>query len=155
MSRIFPRLKMFNGGQAMKGTYSALMQSKFFNPAFNSAIFDGPIRIYFAQSHESMALKIYFTLQQQFSAELARAKELNKFLGRTVLVMLYPTAESFRMSFENTKTVACDSLSDDTIIGIKGPFEDRDLDEVLAQVVQAFHAWEKISFEKPALDAIL
>src|SRR5882757_480859 len=99
----------------MKSSYSTLMQSKFFNPAFNSAIFDGPVRIYFAQSHEALALKIYFALQQQFSGELARAKELHKFLERTVLVMLYPTVDSFQMSFESPELVACEKLSEDTI----------------------------------------
>ena len=139
----------------MKGTYSALMQSKFFNPAFNSAIFDGPVRIYFAQFHESLALKIYFALQQQFAAEMSRAKELHKFLDRTVLIMLYPSLESFQHSFECTDFLAADHLMDDTIIGINGPFEDASLDKVLAQTVQAFQAWEKIPVEKREADALL
>lgn len=139
----------------MKGTYSALMQSKFFNPAFNSAIFDGPVRIYFAQSHESLALKIYFALQQQHSVEMARAKELHKFLDRTVLIMLYPTGESFQHSFESSEFLAADHLMDDTIIGINGPFEDVKLDKVLAQTLQAFHEWEQIPVEKHGPDAIL
>lgn len=139
----------------MKGTYSALMQSKFFNPAFNSAIFDGPIRIYFAQAQESLGLKIYFALQQQFASELARAKDVQKFLGRTVLVMLYPNSESYEMSFDNIESVTKEDLQEDTIIGVRGPFEDRHLDQVLAQIVRTFQGWEKISFEKPLADAIL
>jgi len=139
----------------MKGTYSALMQSKFFNPAFNSAIFDGPLRIYFSQFHESLALKIYFTLQQKFASELARAKELHKFLDRTALVMVYPTAESFHHSFESEAFLKTDHLSDDTIIGINGPFDEAKLDEVLAQILMAFQSWEKIPLEKHAADAIL
>ena len=139
----------------MKGTYSALVQSKFFNPAFNSAIFDGPVRIYFAQSHESLALKIYFALQQQFSNEMLRAKEIHKFMERTVLVMLYPTPESYQLAFETHDNAASENLGEDTIIGIKGPFDDKKLDEVLAQIMRAFQAWDQISFEKPAVDAIL
>ncbi|MEZ0391133.1 MAG: hypothetical protein ACAH59_02885 [Pseudobdellovibrionaceae bacterium] len=139
----------------MKGTYSALMQSRFFTPAFNSAIFDGPLRIYFAQFHESLALKIYFTLQQRFPHELARAKEMHKFLERTVLVMVYPTSESFHHSFESEDFLQSEHLSEDTIIGINGPFEDNKLDEVLAQVLLAFQAWEKIPLEKHSADAIL
>ncbi len=139
----------------MKGTYSALMQSKFFNPAFNSAIFDGPVRIYFAQSHESLALKIYFALQHQFTNEMARAKELHKFLDRTVLIMLYPSPESFHHSFDSNDLLAADHLMDDTVIGINGPFEDSKLDQVLAQALQAFHEWEKIPVENAAADAIL
>lgn len=139
----------------MKGTYSALMQSKFFNPAFNSAIFDGPLRIYFAQSHESLALKIYFNVQQQCVEEMARAKSLHKFLERNVLVMIYPNNESFRHSFEGPGLIALDSLLDDTIIGISGPFKDEDLDQILASIKTAFEAWEKISFEMPNQDATL
>lgn len=139
----------------MKGTYSALMQSRFFNPAFNSAIFDGPLRVYFSQSHESLALKVYFTLQQRYANELARAKEIQKFLGRTVLVMIYPNQESFHHSFESETFLKMDHLSDDTIIGINGPFEDAQLDQVLGQILSAFQEWEKIPFEKPASDAIL
>ncbi|MGZ5279539.1 MAG: hypothetical protein ACXWC9_06335 [Pseudobdellovibrionaceae bacterium] len=139
----------------MKGTYSALMQSKFFNPAFNSAIFDGPVRIYFAQSHEALALKIYFALQQQFATEMSRAKELHKFLDRTVLIMLYPSPESFQHSFEGSDFLASAHLLDDTVIGISGPFEDTSLDKVLDQTLQAFQAWEKIPVENPGADAIL
>jgi hypothetical protein len=139
----------------MKGTYSALMQSRYFNPAFNSAIFDGPVRIYFAQSHESLALKIYFSLQQKFASELARAKELHKFLDRTVLILLYPSTESFQHSFESQDFLARDVLMDDTIIGINGPFEDENLDQVLDQALHAFQEWEQIPVEKPHADAIL
>ncbi len=139
----------------MKGTYSALMQSKFFNPAFNSAIFDGPVRIYFAQFHESLALKIYFALQQRYAAEMTRAKELHKFLDRTVLIMLYPSSESFQHSFEGSDFLAADHLMDDTVIGINGPFEDVNLDKVLDQTLRAFHEWEQIPVEKHGADAIL
>lgn len=129
----------------MKATYSTLMQSKFFNPAFNSAIFDGPVRIYFAQFHESLALKIYFALQQKFAAELAKAKETHQEMGRTVLVMLYPSEESFSMSFENEPDfLAIDDLFDDTIIGVNGPFEDDKLSTVLNKVVGAMKNWETL-----------
>jgi len=140
----------------MKGTYSALMQSRFFNPAFNSAIFDGPIRIYFAQFHESLALKIYFSLQQQFAEEVARAKELSKSLDRTILVMLYPTADSFRFSFESEKEfLAQGELMQDTVIGINGPFEDDKLTMVLNKVISAVHSWEKIPVPNEYVEAIV
>jgi hypothetical protein len=41
-----------------------LMKTEHYHPSLNSAIFDGPLRIYFAQSQESLALKIYFQLQK-------------------------------------------------------------------------------------------
>ncbi len=139
----------------MKGSYAALMQSKYFNPAFNSAIFDGPVRIYFAQPHESLALKIYFQLQHQYQEKLQRAKDLAKVIDRTILVMIYPTQESFENSFESKSFIQSDSLFDDTIIGVNGPFEDEQLDQVLATTLEAIESWEKIPFQKTEENAIL
>lgn len=128
----------------MKATYSALMNSRFFNPAFNSAIFDGPVRIYFAQFHESMALKIYFSLQQRFPEQMARAKDNYKRVGSNVLVMLYPTPEGFQMSFDESKELILkDDLLGDTVIGINGPFEDDRLPAVLDVIVEALEKWEQ------------
>lgn len=127
----------------MRATYSAFMQSKFFNPAFNSAIFDGPIRIYFAQFHEPMALKVYFSLQQQFADLLATAKELHKMDGRNLLVMLYPSKDSFAMSFENQSGFLGEGcLDEDTVIGINGPFEDSQIDQVLSRIQMELARWK-------------
>lgn len=122
----------------MKVTYSNLMSSRFFNPAFNSAIFDGPIRLYFAQFHESLALKIYFSLQQNHPGTLAMAKEMQKENGFNALVMLYPSADAFQMSFEGCRDfVIEDQLDEDTIVGINGPFDDNKLSEVLSHIAVA------------------
>lgn len=124
----------------MKATYSALMNSRFFNPAFNSAIFDGPVRIYFAQFHESLALKIYFSLQQRYPQQLTEAKENYKINSQNILVMLYPTKDSFAMSFENnSELIQKDDLLGDSVIGINGPFEDDQLDQVLKTIISSLH----------------
>ena len=126
----------------MKSTYTSFAQSKFFNPAFNSAIFDGPVRIYFAQSHESLALKIYFSLQQNFPAEIARAKDIHRDHGRNLLIMLYPSKDSFQMSFENCEDfLIIDTLDGDELVGINGPFEDEDLSKVLQTVSGVLDRW--------------
>lgn len=128
----------------VKSTYSNLMQSRFFNPAFNSAIFDGPVRIYFAQFHETQALKIYFSLQNKFAEQMARAKEISKVHGLNVLVMLYPSAESFSLSFEGeTSAIAQDYLGEDTVIGLNGPMEDAMLESVLNTIVESMGAWNQ------------
>lgn len=130
----------------MKSAYSTLMQSKFFNPAFNSAIFDGPVRIYFSQIHESLALKIYFSLQQKAQDTLSHAKEIQKQSGKNLLVMLYPNHDAFHMSFEeqpegDNQFLAFDHLEDDSIIGINGPFEDHQLENVVAAVQKSIQGW--------------
>jgi hypothetical protein len=141
----------------MKATYSALMNSRFFNPAFNSAIFDGPVRIYFAQFHESLALKIYFSLQQRFPQEMNQAKENYKLNSQNVLVMLYPTKDSFSMSFENeNEFIQKDDLLGDYVIGINGPFEDEYLDLVLNMIIKTLQAPAEVvsSSEVPSLELI-
>lgn len=135
----------------MRTTYSGLMQSKYFNPAFNSAIFDGPVRIYFAQFHESLALKIYFQLQQRFSDLMTRSKSLHQKNGRNILVMLYPNSDTFQMSFEGQDGfIISDELDEDTLIGINGPFEDDQLAKVLQAIQTALQAWERIPVDVQA-----
>lgn len=126
----------------MRANYSSLMSSRFFNPAFNSAIFDGPVRIYFAQMHESLALKIYFSLQQKFPEIVAFAKEQHKATAQTMLVMLYPSPDAFQMSFEGQREFLVeDRLSEDTLIGINGPFEDEKLNDVLQAITRSIQSW--------------
>ena len=135
----------------MKPTYSTLMQSKFFNPAFNSAIFDGPIRIYFSQAHESQALKIYFCLQQKYLDLVNVAKEIHKKDGRNLLIMLYPDQEAFGMSFEpQNEFLAFEKLAEDSVLGISGPFEDEKLPLVLEEIVKDLRSWDLAVLAHPA-----
>lgn len=124
-------------------------QSKFFTPAFNAAIFDGPIRIYFAQHQESQALKLYFNLQERYGDVRRNAREAFKEKGCNIFVMLYPNEETFDDSFgddegSNTSSVsekglglgagaeagplsaviATDRLGTDYVLGVRGPLED-------------------------------
>lgn len=127
----------------MKSTYATLIQSRFFTPAFNSALFDGPIRIYFSQFHESLALKIYFGLQQNFAEDMEKAKDYHRVLGRNILVMLYPSTESFSLSFEGQKgEYVIDQLEEDHLIGINGPFEDEMLPTILQSISKLVKSWE-------------
>lgn len=129
----------------MRSSYTTLMQSKYFNPAFNSAIFDGPVRIYFAQFHEALALKIYFLIQQKLSAEMAKAKEVSKASGANILVMIYPTNDSFMLSFEEAGVVpgplAVEKWHDDMVIGLRGPIEDENLDLLVETLRLTMENW--------------
>jgi hypothetical protein len=127
----------------MRASYSNLMQSKYFNPAFNSAIFDGPMRIYFAQSHESMALKIYFLAQQKLSNELATAKEMSKMAQANILVMIYPDEDSFETSFNNgmDKNIIVEAWNEDVVIGLRRPLEDGELEELIKTLSTVMRSW--------------
>lgn len=83
----------------MRSSYTKLMQSKYFNPAFNCAIFDGPVRIYFAQPQEESVLQVYFMIQKELGSEFALAKDRSKASGANILIMAYPTNESFELVF--------------------------------------------------------
>lgn len=134
-------------GERMKSNYTTLMQSKYFNPAFNSAIFDGPIRIYFAQFHESFALKIYFLAQQKLEQQMQKAKELSKISSANIFIMVYPTEETFHLSFESdadiTKNIMCEAHNDDYVIGLKGPVEDHELDYLFEKISEQIQLWKQ------------
>lgn len=121
------------------------MQSKYFNPAFNSAIFDGPVRIYFAQFHEALALKIYFLVQQKLASEIQRAKELSKATGANILVLIYPTADSFDGVFETSSEEAgplqVEKWQQDMVLGLRGPIEDEHLDHLIETLRLTMDNW--------------
>lgn len=129
----------------MRSSYTTLMQSKFFNPAFNSAIFDGPVRIYFAQFHEALALKLYFLVQQKLSAEMTRAKDYSKASGANILVMIYPTEDSFVLSFDESACrqtpLEVESWHQDMVIGLRGPLEDEHLDLFIETLRRTMENW--------------
>lgn len=130
----------------MRTSYTTLMQSKYFNPAFNSAIFDGPVRIYFAQFHEALALKIYFSVQQRLADQLLMAKEKAKASGANILVMVYPTEESFLLSFENQNAsikgpLEVEKWNEDVVIGLRGPIEDENMDLLVETLRLTMENW--------------
>lgn len=113
-----------------------LTQSRFYSPAFNAAVFDGPIRIYFAQHQEALALKVYFKLQQYLKDTYSVFRKSFKQHGQTIFLMLYPTQESFENSFseESKNTVIAERLGDDHVVGVRGPLDENDYEAVFAQV---------------------
>lgn len=135
----------------MRSSYTNLMQSKYFNPAFNSAIFDGPVRIYFAQFHEAMALKIYFMIQQQLSDEVVKAKELAKASGANILILIYPTKEVFNLVFESNSQgegpFEVEKWNEDVVFGLRGPMKDEKLDFFMSQLRQTMLSWRPAPFE--------
>lgn len=110
-------------------------QSRFFTPAFNAAIFDGPIRIYFAQYQEAQALKLYFNLQERFGEVRKQARGIFKERGTNIFVMIYPSEDLFDESFADLQAdpntagslIVRDRLGRDYVVGVRGPLEDDDL----------------------------
>jgi hypothetical protein len=114
-----------------------LTQSRYYSPVFNAAVFDGPVRIYFAQHQETLALRVYFKLQQYLKETYMTFRNSFKNHGQTIFLMLYPTQESFSNSFGDgtaTPNVLAERLGEDHVIGVRGPLEDDQYDEVFEQV---------------------
>jgi len=68
-----------------------LMKSEHYHPSLNSAVFDGPLRIYFAQSQEALALDIYFQLQKVLEKYDYDQQNPTWYF----VVLIYPTREIF------------------------------------------------------------
>jgi hypothetical protein len=124
-------------------------QSRFFSPVFNAAIFDGPIRIYFAQFQEAQALKLYFNLQERFNDVRKSARGIFKERGQNIFVMMYPNEDTFDLSFANDPKptglgaeagkgtqIVRTKLGHDFVVGVRGPLEDEDLENLCREMDQ-------------------
>ncbi len=127
----------------MSSHISFLTQSRFYSPAFNAAIFDGPLRIYFAQYQEPLALKIYFTAQQRMADIYSKVREVFRRTGINIFVMLYPSTEAFQMSFEGGismgQPVAVERLGTDFVVGVCGPISETDIELVYKRIEEIAH----------------
>ncbi len=120
-----------------------LTHSKYYSSSFNAAVFDGPVRIYFAQHQEPLALKVYHRLQEHLKQLYTNYRRELKEQGRTVFLMLYPTPECcsglFSESTENVN-VAADKLGDDYVLGVPGPLADDNYEDVFKKVASVLKA---------------
>jgi hypothetical protein len=130
---------------------SHLTQSRYYSPAFNAAVFDGPIRIYFAQHQESLALQVYFRLQNHLKDSYSLARQALKQSGQTIFLMLYPTVDAFEISFSRQirESVVREDLGEDFVLGVRGPLEDIEYEKVFTKVDEIF---DSIPEAMPALE---
>jgi hypothetical protein len=128
-------MKIISGEATMRQSQSSpLTQSRFYSPAFNAAIFDGPVRIYFAQYQESLALQVYFHLQErmrEWASPSLRPRLPN------IFIMLYPTAEIFSNCFspeQSVEALVIEKLGEDHVLGTCGPITDVLTDHITTKV---------------------
>lgn len=140
----------------MSQSTSYFTRSKFYSPVLNAAIFDGPFRIYFAQHQESLALKVYFSLQQKMKDVFQKAKDVYKQQGVNIFVMLYPTEEIYNNCFplasdqKDSSGLFFDHIEDDFVIGVCVPLQDQDEKEyasVYHQIQSIVQSWN-LKFEE-------
>lgn len=117
---------------------SILVQSKYFLPVFNMAIFDGPFRLYFSQSQEAEALRMYFELHELLG-ERVRPTRSGAKNNKALFVMLYPDDATFENVFGVNDTLAESRVGDNILVGIKGPlWEPQALEYVMKRVESVF-----------------
>lgn len=125
----------------MKNGYSQLIQSKYFVTDFNSAIFDGPIRIYFTQAQESLALKVYFHIQNRFAAEVKKLKGVSSDGNTSLFILIYPTSETFQKCFESNERMQTADWENDLVIGINESLDGIDFNLFETQFHHAYSQW--------------
>lgn len=125
----------------MKNGYSQLIQSRYFITDFNSAIFDGPIRIYFTQVQESLALKVYFHIQSQFVNEVKRLKDVSMEVPFSLFILIYPNANAFLNCFESDQKMALVDWESDLVLGINECASGVDFSLFDMQFQKAYAIW--------------
>lgn len=89
-----------------------LTRSSYYSQYFNTAIFFEPFRIYFNNSFESVALELYYQVQNHFKQ--TRPVKPN------IYILMYGDQDLFKKNFgENGGEVVVAKEEDDYIIGIK------------------------------------
>ena len=76
-----------------------IVDSRFYTEAFNAAIFDGPMKIYFHQSREQTSLELYHRISQGDFFDWDLVKKLNAPLPKSLYVMVYNSEPGFREAF--------------------------------------------------------
>lgn len=106
-----------NMASSTKATGEIVTKSRFFSNHFNTAIIDGPLRIYFTDRQESQALQVYFEIQETLKQ---RGVYLNSIAlsSPNTFVMLYPNSESFSEIFSSKSGVGEDRFGEHFVLGI-------------------------------------
>ncbi len=126
----------------MAATYSSFMTTRYYSPVFNTALFDGPLRIYFSQSYESSALKIYHILQTQHEEIWQKLKEYSARSKEHVFMMMYPEQKDLSMVFADENTsIQHQTWEEGLAIGFVQPLDDTQLAKLLDIICKTVLLW--------------
>ncbi len=97
--------------------------SRYFSREFNTAIIDGPLRIYFVDHQESDALKIYFDIQEILADRGMRLESIS--MERpNMFLMIYPSKQTFKDAFEIEDQLASGKFGEHLVLGINGSYNE-------------------------------
>lgn len=126
----------------MAATYSSFMTTRYYSPVFNTALFDGPLRIYFSQSYESAALKIYHLMQTEYSDLWTQLKESSAKSKEHVFLMMYPEQKDLQMVFsEKASLIHSQDWEEGLAIGFSQPLNEKDFSSQMDHIIKAISAW--------------
>lgn len=133
-----------------------LTQSKYYSPTLNAAIFDGPIRLYFAQSQEPEALEIYFRMQNEVLDNYELGKQRFQEEGHNIFVLMYPSDEVFEQSCGDfvgkDSGVILQKLGNDFILGVRGPVRELEFVRIQEGLFRIFNSRQA---PEPSLNSFL
>lgn len=84
----------------MAASYSSFLTTQYYSPVFNTALFDGPFRIYFSQNYESVALKIYHLMQSQDLNLWTQYKKWSEKTKKHAFILIYPVEQDLAIAFD-------------------------------------------------------
>jgi hypothetical protein len=126
----------------MAATYSSFMTTRFYSPVFNTALFDGPIRLYFSQSYETVALKIYHLLQTEFTPTWNALKDHANNSKEHLFLIIYPELKDLHMVFTDDKSsLQTQEWEEGLAIGLCQTVDDVMLKDQMQFIVKAVEAW--------------
>lgn len=111
----------------MAASYSSFLTSPYYSPVFNTALFDGPFRIYFSQSYESVALKIYHLLQTEHFQLWQQYKKWSEKTKNHTFILIYPSAEDVQLAFadcDENNLPAVLNQNDAVMVGMQQPLNE-------------------------------
>jgi hypothetical protein len=126
----------------MAATYSSFMATRFYNPIFNTALFDGPIRIYFSKNYESVALKIYHLLQTEYLEQWNQLRESSLKFKDHIFLMMYSDKNELHTVFsEKTQLIQSQEWEEGLAIGFCQPQDDVELVYQLEAITKLMASW--------------
>lgn len=126
----------------MAATYSSFMTTRYYSPVFNTALFDGPLRIYFSQSYESTALKFYHLLQTEYKTQWDQLKEFSSKHKEHVFLLMYPEIKDLQIIFSNsTDAVQYQEWEEGLALGFYHPKDDVELNKQLGMIISSIEMW--------------
>jgi hypothetical protein len=111
--------------------------SRYFSREFNTAIIDGPLRIYFADRQESDALKIYFDIQEVLANKGMKLDSISM-EKPNMFLMLYPTRQTFKDAFQRDDEMAFGNFGNHMVLGVNGPYSEATRRKIGQQIQGVF-----------------